>query len=157
MICGKVPDENWRSRKPWLQIPDLLWDIISFFVIFFSIADVVEARMFPGLLAPRPERQQQHWRRTCVLSFRLSVPSSHPGPQRISQVVQDLIWVWADASSDAPLESALTPPALIKELNDKELNDAGRVVPLTVAHRDMAYGWDFLMENVLVSSRALPS
>ncbi|CAN0539734.1 unnamed protein product, partial [Scytosiphon promiscuus] len=62
------------------------------------------------------------------------------------QVAQDLIWVWGENGPDAGLESALTQPALIPELSD-----SGRIVPAPVGHRDLPYGWDTFMENVLVS------
>lgn len=66
------------------------------------------------------------------------------------QVAQDLIWVWAENGPDASLESSLKCPALIPELDDVEGMKDGRVTVQNIAHRDVMYGWETLMENVLV-------
>lgn len=71
-----------------------------------------------------------------------------------AQVIHDLIWVWAESGPNARLESALTPPNLVPELEDEKGLKSGVYVPLTLAHRDMAYGWDTLMENIVVSMLA---
>lgn len=69
----------------------------------------------------------------------------------VVQVAQEMIWVWGDAGPNAVFESALTMPALVPALDDKRLVDAGLVGAMAIAHRDMAYGWDTLMENLVVS------
>lgn len=62
-----------------------------------------------------------------------------------------MVWVWGENSPDAALESALTPALLIPELADEEALKSGKVSPGNVGHNDMSYGWDTLMENLLVS------
>lgn len=59
--------------------------------------------------------------------------------------------MWGDNGPDAGLESALNQPALIPELSDAEGLESGRIVAAPVGHRDLPYGWDTFMENVLVS------
>ncbi|CAN0159054.1 unnamed protein product, partial [Laminaria digitata] len=66
-----------------------------------------------------------------------------------TQVAQGLIWVWGENGPDAGLESALTQPALIPELSDAEGLESGRIAAAPVGHRDVPYGWDTFMENVL--------
>lgn len=63
-----------------------------------------------------------------------------------------MIWVWAESGPDAVLESSLTPPNIVSEVDDEEGIKAGLVVPLTLAHRDMGYSWETLTENVMVSA-----
>ena len=67
------------------------------------------------------------------------------------QVVQDMIWVWGDNGRDAGLESALTPAALVPELNDAEALESGRVVALSPYQRCLPYAWEIFMENGVVS------
>ncbi|CAM9115130.1 unnamed protein product [Ectocarpus fasciculatus] len=64
-----------------------------------------------------------------------------------TQVAQDMIWVWAENGPDAGLESALTPPHLIPELDDEQGLASGRVFRQGVQHTDLAYGWDIMIEN----------
>lgn len=59
--------------------------------------------------------------------------------------------MWGENGPDAGLESALTQPALIPELSDAEGLESGRIAAAPVGHRDVPYGWDTFMENVLVS------
>lgn len=66
------------------------------------------------------------------------------------QVNQDLIWVWGESGSDAGLESALSNPPLIAELEDTEGIKSGTVLPGAVSRRDLAYGWDTFLENIMV-------
>ncbi|CAN0003370.1 unnamed protein product [Scytosiphon promiscuus] len=66
-----------------------------------------------------------------------------------TQVVQDIVWVWGENGPDAALESSLTPPQLIPELEDKEGIESGRVEPANVGMNNVAYGWDTMMENLL--------
>lgn len=73
------------------------------------------------------------------------------------QVAQDMVWVWADNGGDAGIESALTTPALIPELSDVEGIKSGRVIPGAVSQRDLAYGWDTFMENIMVSGCPMSS
>lgn len=82
------------------------------------------------------------------------LPSRHMLVLSFNQVAQDIIWVWGDAGPDANLESALAPMPLIRELEDDMLA-TGRVAPLVLSHRDLAYGWDTLIENLVVRARFL--
>ncbi|CAM9255533.1 unnamed protein product, partial [Hapterophycus canaliculatus] len=66
-----------------------------------------------------------------------------------TQVAQEIVWVWADNGPDAVLESLLTEPALVSTLEDKEGIKSGKVVPGRWTQRDLAYGWDTFLENVL--------
>ncbi|CAN0352871.1 unnamed protein product, partial [Hapterophycus canaliculatus] len=66
------------------------------------------------------------------------------------QVAQDIIWVWGENGPDAELESALTPAQLVPDLNDKEGLKSGKVEAANIGMNDLAYGWDTLMENLLV-------
>mmetsp|Transcript_22198 Transcript_22198/g.28788 ORF Transcript_22198/g.28788 Transcript_22198/m.28788 type:complete len:560 (-) Transcript_22198:129-1808(-) len=66
------------------------------------------------------------------------------------QVEQGLIWAWGSSGtpgSDTSVEATLKPRRLIEEIYDQELTDR-----VTVAHftqRDLPYGWDMFIENVL--------
>lgn len=60
------------------------------------------------------------------------------------------MWVWGDNGPDAALESALTPPQLISDLEDKEGLESGRVQPANVGMNNVAHGWDTMMDNLLV-------
>ena len=63
---------------------------------------------------------------------------------------QGLIWVWGapgGPGSDAAIQASLKAPALIPELEDPALK--GRVKRLTWSVRDLPYGWDYFIENVL--------
>lgn len=62
-----------------------------------------------------------------------------------------MIWVWGDNGPDAGLESALTPAALVPEMNDAEAFASGRMVALSPYVRDLPYTWETLMENLMVS------
>lgn len=66
-----------------------------------------------------------------------------------------MIWVWGENSPDAGLESALAQPRLIPELDDIEGIRSGRVVTGKTAQRDLPYGWDTWVENVVVRSFGL--
>lgn len=61
-----------------------------------------------------------------------------------TQERQGLLWVWAESGTQAELESQEREPRLIPELE----SDSERVVKLFWNIRDLAYGWDFFMENV---------
>ena len=56
-----------------------------------------------------------------------------------------MIWVWGENGPDAALESALASPALVPELEDKELLESGTVIDGGAKHDDLAYGWDTFM------------
>lgn len=77
--------------------------------------------------------------------------------RQTNKVAQDIIWVWAENGPDAGLESALAMPALIPDLSDVEGLKSGRVVPAPIGHRDLAYGWDTFVENVVVSGQLVLS
>lgn len=66
------------------------------------------------------------------------------------QVAQGIIWVWGNAGPDAGLESALAPLPLIPELDDTEGLKEGRVIATPLSVRDVPYGWDTMMENIVV-------
>lgn len=61
-----------------------------------------------------------------------------------TMIDQGLIWVWGDNNV---LDSLLKEPRLIEELNDKQYNN--RYKPVKWYSRDLPYGWDIFMENVL--------
>ena len=61
-----------------------------------------------------------------------------------TQERQGLLWVWPESGSQAQTESQLRTPRLIPELEQ----DSSKVVQLFWNVRDLAYGWDFFMENV---------
>ena len=56
-----------------------------------------------------------------------------------------MIWVWGENGPDAALESALASPALVPELEDKELLESGKLISAGGTHNDMPYGWDTFM------------
>ncbi|MBF2007808.1 MAG: Rieske 2Fe-2S domain-containing protein [Chlorogloeopsis fritschii C42_A2020_084] len=61
-----------------------------------------------------------------------------------TQECQGLLWVWAEAGTQAQLESQQCTPRIIPELRD----NSDRAVQLFWNVRDLPYGWDFFMENV---------
>ncbi len=60
-----------------------------------------------------------------------------------------MVWVWPDNGPDAVLESLLSQPTLIPGLEDEEGIKTGRITPGALSQRDLAYSWDFFIENVL--------
>ncbi|CAM9359874.1 unnamed protein product [Ascophyllum nodosum] len=87
----------------------------------------------------------------------LSIPQSESGgrdeaqPKACAkvyptQVAQDIIWVWGENGPDAALESAMSSPALV------EIPPGKKLVAAAITQRDLPYGWDFFMENVVDSS-----
>jgi phenylpropionate dioxygenase-like ring-hydroxylating dioxygenase large terminal subunit len=60
-----------------------------------------------------------------------------------TQINQGLIWVWGSNS----LDSLLKEPRLIEELQDPQYNN--KYKPFNWYSRDLPYGWDMFMENVL--------
>ncbi|CAM9907050.1 unnamed protein product, partial [Sphacelaria rigidula] len=66
-----------------------------------------------------------------------------------TKVAQGIIWVWGNAGPDAGLESALAPLPLIPELDDTEGLKEGRVIATPLSVRDVPYGWDTMMENIV--------
>lgn len=66
------------------------------------------------------------------------------------QVLQDMIWVWGENGPDAGIESALSTPALVPDLNDAK---GATVNADAINQRDVPYGWETLMENIFVSWR----
>ena len=66
------------------------------------------------------------------------------------QVSQDLIWVWGSKGapgSDVAIEAALKSPHLIEEYENPLLKE--KTIPRSWDFRDLPYGWDFFMENVM--------
>lgn len=61
-----------------------------------------------------------------------------------TQERQGLLWVWAEPGDSAQMESQLSQPRIIPELE----SNSDRVVQLFWNIRDLPYGWDFFMENV---------
>jgi phenylpropionate dioxygenase-like ring-hydroxylating dioxygenase large terminal subunit len=61
-----------------------------------------------------------------------------------TQERQGLLWVWAEAGSQAQIESQSQTPRIVPELEE----DSQRVVQGFWNIRDLPYGWDFFMENV---------
>ncbi|CAM9359571.1 unnamed protein product [Ascophyllum nodosum] len=84
----------------------------------------------------------------------LSIPQSESGgrdeaqPKACAkvyptQVAQDIIWVWGENGPDAALESAMSSPAL------PEMPPGKKLLKGAIAQRDLPYGWDVFMENVM--------
>ncbi|MBD2777591.1 Rieske 2Fe-2S domain-containing protein [Iningainema tapete] len=61
-----------------------------------------------------------------------------------TQERQGLLWVWSESGTHAFVESQLKTPRIVPELE----HDSDKVVQLFWNVRDLAYGWDFFMENV---------
>ena len=90
-----------------------------------------------------PQARKEKEAELCALPKACAI--AHP-----VQEAQGLLWVWGEPGapgSDAALEAALKAPALIPELEDA--STAGRSKRLTWSIRDMPYGWDYFLENVL--------
>ena len=64
--------------------------------------------------------------------------------------LQGLIWVWGESGQQAKVESELRKPRLIPEL--EETSD--RVIKLYWYQRDLPFGWDFYLENVMDPAHA---
>ncbi|CAM9167557.1 unnamed protein product [Chrysoparadoxa australica] len=62
---------------------------------------------------------------------------------------QELLWVWPVSGPLAFEQSKLRHPLLIPELEDKELMASGRVVAAAIGIRDLPYGYDTFLDNVL--------
>lgn len=62
-----------------------------------------------------------------------------------TQERQGLLWVWAEPGAEARLESQMRDPRIIPELED----ESGRVKKLFWYVRDLPYGWDYFIENVI--------
>lgn len=61
-----------------------------------------------------------------------------------------MVWVWGDNGPDAGLESALQSPPLVAELDDAAGLKSGQITPAALSQRDLPYGWDTLIENLVV-------
>lgn len=82
---------------------------------------------------------------TALMSSAKSCVQSYP-----TMMEQGLVWCWGEKGlpgSDVSLEAALKRPHLIEELTDPAYTD--RILPMTYNFRDLPYGWDMFMENVL--------
>ena len=62
-----------------------------------------------------------------------------------TQECQGLLWVWSESGALAQSESQLRTPRIVPELE----NDSDRIVHLFWNIRDLPYGWDFFIENVV--------
>ncbi len=62
-----------------------------------------------------------------------------------TQEIQGLLWVWPESGDQAQIESQLRKPRIIPEIEE----NSDRVVKLFWNIRDLPYGWDFFMENVV--------
>jgi len=69
---------------------------------------------------------------------------------RPAQVRHGILWVWGESSENAALESALVEANVVRELEDPEMAD--RASAFVWAHRDLPYGWEVAMENVIDAS-----
>lgn len=66
-------------------------------------------------------------------------------------MAQNIIWVWGENGPDAALESALSPPHLLPDPSEEERQVLSRRIQLAdVGTNDLAYGWDTLVENLVV-------
>jgi len=70
----------------------------------------------PG--APAAVRRLPGLLRTCCL-----VPHTRQLRARLRARLQDMLWVWADASPSAAAEAAATPPVLVEELRPQQGSD----------------------------------
>ena len=59
--------------------------------------------------------------------------------------IDGLLWVWPETGADAALESLARRPRLIPELHAKDTK--AKRLPWNM--KDLPYGWDYFMENVL--------
>ena len=59
--------------------------------------------------------------------------------------LQGLLWVWGESGEKAQVESELRKPRLLPELEQK----SDQVIKLFWYQRDLPFGWDFYMENVM--------
>lgn len=64
------------------------------------------------------------------------------------RVEQGCIWVWADSSPTALIDSQVRDPAIIPEI-DQELPPGWVRSEVSYMARDLPYGWDFTHENVM--------
>jgi phenylpropionate dioxygenase-like ring-hydroxylating dioxygenase large terminal subunit len=67
-----------------------------------------------------------------------------------TQELQGLLWVWAESGSQAQVESQLQKPRLIPELEE----NSDKVQKTFWNIRDLPYGWDFFIENVVDPAHA---
>jgi len=96
-----------------------------------------------GRVVDLPQLQSEAWQRL----------QQHPracAAARPAQVRHGLLWVWGRSSEDAALESALVEPTVVSELEDPAF--AGRAVDFVWQHRDLPYGWESAVENVVDAS-----
>ena len=73
---------------------------------------------------------------------------AHPAACAVAYPVkelQGLLWVWPESGKQAQRESELRQPRLIRELE----GESDKVVKLFWYERDLPFGWDFFMENVM--------
>lgn len=59
--------------------------------------------------------------------------------------LQGLLWVWGESGNQAQVESESRKPRLIPELEEQ----SDRVIESFWYQRDLPFGWDFYMENVM--------
>ena len=66
------------------------------------------------------------------------------------KVVNGLLWVWPESGSDARIESELTPVKMMRLPNEEDPNiEEERVFTGTWNFRELPYGHDFFLENVV--------
>jgi phenylpropionate dioxygenase-like ring-hydroxylating dioxygenase large terminal subunit len=96
-----------------------------------------------GACTSIPQAKKEKEAELCALPKACAI--QHP-----VQEAQGLLWVWGEPGapgSDAAIEASLKVPSLIPELEDPATKD--RAKRLTWSIRDMPYGWDYFLENVL--------
>lgn len=64
--------------------------------------------------------------------------------------LQGLIWVWGESGQQAKVESELRKPRIIPELEE----NSDKIIKLYWYQRDLPFGWDFYLENVMDPAHA---
>lgn len=59
--------------------------------------------------------------------------------------LQGLLWVWGESGNQAQVESELRKPRIIPELEEQ----SDKIINSFWYQRDLPFGWDFYMENVM--------
>lgn len=61
--------------------------------------------------------------------------------------MKGILWVWGESGPQASLESKEKAPLIVEELEDPSLKK--QIPHLNWVMFDLAYSWDYFMENVL--------
>ena len=79
--------------------------------------------------------------------------------KRPSMVAQGLVWAWGESGPEAEIESAMTPPLLVPEIDG--IGKSGRAACGGFRNhwqvRDLPYGWNAFFENAIDPAHAVVS